>query len=164
MEKRYNFFDFATHTMVVFAISVIILNIFSLIFGNDAESYSAIFVLGNRGISAEIVFQFLALAALITGTRFTFFTYTFFKRMTISLRTICMVTAVIVEIALFSIFFNWFPANSWKPWLCFLICFGVCFVVSFLVMILKEKIENRKLDEALKRLQAMENNEHDLYY
>ena len=67
-----------------------------------------------------------------------------------------MLMIIVIVMAAFVIVFQWFPANMWQPWVMFLICFGISFAVSYLVMIIKEKTENRQMEEALKRLKAGE--------
>ncbi len=157
MEDRKTIFDYLTQMMVVFGFSMLILNIFCLAFGNSAQDFSALFALGNRGVPAEIAFEFFVISALITGIRFLFFTDIWIKKMPVWARTVCMSVSVITVIAVFIVWFGWFPIDMWQPWAMFLICFGVSFAASFFVMVIKERVENRKMEEALKRLKEKEN-------
>lgn len=156
MEKKKTIFDYMTQVMCIFGFTMLTLNIFSLVFGNSAKGFSTIFELGNQGISAKITFQFLCISIFITGIRFLFFTDTFIKKMPIWLRTICMLSMVIIVIIIFIIAFQWFPADMWQPWVMFFICFGICFFSSYLVMVIKEKVENKQLEEALQKLKESE--------
>ncbi len=156
MEKKKTIFDYMIHVMCIFGFTMLTLTVFCLIFGNSAKEFSAIFELGNQGVSAKITFQFLFLAILITGIRFLFFTDTLIKKMAIWLRTICMLSTVIIVIIIFILAFQWFPTDLWQPWIMFFICFAICFLGSYLVMVIKEKAENKQLEDALQRLKKRE--------
>ena len=152
MEEKRTVFDYLAQVLTVFGFAMIVLNIFCLVFGNSAQEFSAMFALGDQGIPAGIVFQFLCVSILMTGVRFLFFTDMLIKKMPIWLRTVCMLTAIVVIIAVFAMTFHWFPVNMWQPWVMFLICFVISFLGSCLVITVKEKVENKKMNEALQRL------------
>lgn len=152
MEERKTFWDYLTQLFAVFGITMIILTVFCLIVGENAEGYSSIFQLGKQGIACSTMLQFLATSALITGIRYIFFTDRLIKRMPVTLRIVCMVSSIIVLIGVFSFLFSWFPVDEWLPWVCFLVCFAICATVSTLVSLAKEKAENKALAEALKRM------------
>ena len=132
------------------------MNIFCFVFGNSAKGFSAMFELGSQGVPTEIAFQFLLISVLIAGVRFLFFTDIFIQKMPIWLRTICMLAAVVIIIVTFIVVFHWFPTDLWQPWMMFFVCFGISFLGSYCVMILREKVENRRMDEALQRLKEGE--------
>ena len=158
MEEKKTIFDYLSQVMIVFGFAMLVLNIFCLVFGNSAKDISALFELGNQGIPVGIMLQFLCISALITGVRFMFFTDVIIKKMPIWLRTICMLTSVVIIISAFIIIFNWFPVNMWQPWAMFFVCFGLSFLGSFLAVIVKEKVENERMEEALRRLKEKEGN------
>lgn len=139
-------------TMIVFGFTMLMLNIFCLIFGESAKGYSALYELGNDGVPVKIALQFLCVSVLSVLFRFIFFTDMIIKTMAIWLRTICLLTAMITTIGCFATAFGWFPANTWQAWAMFLICFGISFLGSFLVMLLKEKLENKRMNEALRKI------------
>lgn len=72
------------------------------------------------------------------------------------MRTVLMFVCIILSIALFAGIFAWFPVNQIKPWIMFFICFFVCAFFSVLVSLLKEKSDNKKMQEALERLKGEE--------
>ena len=162
MEEKKTIFDYLAQVMIIFGFAMLVLNIFCLFFGNAAKDISAIFELGDQGIPVEITFQFLFISALITGLRFVFFTDIIIKKMSIWLRTICMLTIVVIIIAAFIFFFNWFPVNMWQPWAMFFVCFGLSFLGSCLVVIVKEKVENKRMEEALRRLKEKGGTKNEL--
>ncbi|MDE7271254.1 MAG: hypothetical protein K2N81_12375 [Acetatifactor sp.] len=154
MEKKKTIFDYLAHVMIIFGFTMLGMNIFCLAVGNSAKGVSTMFELGSQGIPVKIAFEFLCLSALIVGVQFVFFTDIFIKRMSIWLRTTCMLSAVLIIIIVFVIMFHWFPLNMWQPWVLFFVCFGISFLGSCLVMTIKEKIENRRMEEALQRLKT----------
>lgn len=156
MEEKRTLFDYLAQVLIIFGFATLVLNSFCLIFGDSAKELSAIFRLGRQGIPVEIMFQFLCISALITGARLLFFTDILIKKMSLGLRTTSMLTVVVAVIAVFVLLFHWFPANMWEPWLLFLICFGVSFLGSCFVMTMKERTENRRMEEALRRLKEKE--------
>ena len=97
MEDRKTIFDYLAQVLMIFGFAMLTLNIFCVAFGDAARDISAMFALGNRGVPTEIAFQFLCISALVTAIRFLFFTDTFIKQMSLWLRTVCMLTAVIMK-------------------------------------------------------------------
>lgn len=156
MEEKKTVFNYLSQVLIVFGFAMLTMNIFCLAFGNSAKDLSPMFALGSQGLPIEIVFQFLLLSAMIIGLRFIFFTDIFIKKMPIYLRTILMLTSVIIIMTAFIAAFHWFPINMWQPWVMFFICFIVSFLGSYFVMILKEKTENKRMAEALQRLKETE--------
>lgn len=149
MIKKNTIFDFMINVLVVFAISVISICIFTFLFGKDADGISSIFALGEKGIPLSTIFQFLLMAFIITMLRWIFFTDKLIKTLSLTVRIILMFIMVIIMIAVFAAIFQWFPVNMVKPWIMFFLCFAICATVSVIISSLKEKKENEKLQEAL---------------
>lgn len=156
MEEKKTIFDYLAQVLIVFGFAMLVMNIFCLAFGSSAKGFSSMFQLGNQGVPVETAFQFLGVSALIVAVRILFFTDIVIKRMPIWLRIICMLIMVILITAGFIIVFDWFPVNMWQPWVMFFVCFGISFLASCLVMILRERIENKRMQEALQRLKERE--------
>lgn len=152
MEEKKTIFDYLSQVMIVFGFAMLALTMFCLVFGNAAKDFSSLFALGAQGIPVDVTLQFLGVSALITGLRFIFFTDVIIQKMPIWLRTICMLLFVIIIIAVFIVIFHWFPVNMWQPWAMFFVCFGLSFLGSCFVVIVKEKVENKHMEEALRRL------------
>lgn len=161
MDENKGIFDYLTQVMVVFGFSMLVLNIFCIVFGDSAQGLSSMFAMGSQGLPVEMAFQYLGISALIVGIRFLFFTDRLIKNMTIPLRTVCMLGSVLLITVAFIIRFQWFPADMWQAWAMFLLCFIVCFICSYFMMLLKEKTENRKLNEALSKLKEKEVSESE---
>jgi len=153
MDERKTCFDYLEHTIEIFGITMLILNVFCRLFGKEAAGYSSLFQLGNRGIACSTMLQFFAVSVVITGIRYILFTDRLIKRMSLIGRVVCMLVLVVVVIVVFSYKFLWFPVDEWMPWLMFFLSFAVCFVVSLIYTYLKERAENKLLEEALKKIQ-----------
>lgn len=156
MSENKTVFDYLGQTMILFGFTMAALNIFCILFGDSAVGYSSIFELGSKGITVKTAAQFLGVSALISGMRFIFFSDIIIKKMPIGLRTACMLIGVIIVITVFTAAFEWFPVNERKPWIMFFICFGISFLGSWLIMSAKEKTENKKMAEALRKLKEEE--------
>ena len=152
MKKNNTIFDFVGQIFMIFGFTVICLNIFCILFGEDAREYSSIFQLGGSGLSTGTMFQFLLEAVFIVILREIFFTDRLIKKISIGVRTAGMFLSVIVTIIVLVYLFDWFPVDMWLPWLCFFISFGISAGVSTAVSVLKERTENKKMEEALQRL------------
>ena len=158
MEEKKTILDYLAQVMIVFGFAMLTLNIFCLVFGNSAKDFSTLFSLGDQGIPVQVVLQFLCVSVLITGVRFVFFTDVIIQKMPIWLRTICMLFLIVTIITAFIVIFHWFPVNMWRPWAMFFVCFGLSFLGSCFVVMVKEKVENRRMEEALQRLKEKEGN------
>lgn len=152
MEERKTIFDYLGQIFMIFGITIAILNVLCVLFGEDAKSVSAMFLLGNQGLSVPVMFQFLGVSAVIVTLRFLFFTDVIIKNMSVTARMIWMIVLVLFMISAFIIIFKWFPTDMWQPWVMFFLCFGVCFGISMVLTVAKEKAETRKMEEALERL------------
>lgn len=161
MDEKKNIFYYLEQVMIVFGFAMLVMNIFCLVVGNSAKGFSSMFELGNEGVPVKIAFQFLLVSFLIIGLRIIFFTDMLIKKMSIWLRTICMLVSVVIIIAVFIIVFHWFPVNMWQPWAMFFICFGISFLGSYSIMTIKEKVENRQMEEALQRLKEKEDKQNE---
>lgn len=156
MDKKKNILDYLAQVMIVFGFTMLVMNILCLGYGDSAKDFSSMFELGSQGIPVKTAFQFLCVSLLVIGLRIIFFTDMLIKKMTIWLRTICMLVSVVIVIAVFITMFHWFPVDMWQPWVMFFVCFGISFLGSYFVMVLKEKAENKRMEEALQRLKEKE--------
>lgn len=156
MEERKTIFDYMAQVLIIFGMTICILNVFCLLFGEDAKEYSTMFSLGKEGLSIPVMMQFLLVSVCTVANRFLFFTETVIKKMTVPVRTICMLIVEVALIAVFIVTCGWFPVDMWLPWVMFLICFGICFVISVAVTGIKTRVENQRMKEALERLKNQE--------
>ena len=152
MEKEKTIFDYLGQVMIVFGITTVLLNVLCLLFGEKAKEVSTMFNLGDDGVPISISFQFLLVSASVVALRFLCFTDKVIKNMSKSLRIGVMYAGIILVIISMNLFFGWFPADAWQGWIGFLISFVVCSGVSTFVVVVKENLENRKMQDALERL------------
>lgn len=152
MEKRFTVFGFLSQVFMIYGITTMLLNIFCVLFGNDAEGYSTIFSLASDGVSVATSLQFLIAVTIVTVLRVVFMTDMVIKNMPLAVRIAAMFTSVFAVIIIFVFLFGWFPSHEPLAWIMFIICFVISCTASVIVSTAAERLENRKLDEALKRI------------
>ena len=67
-----------------------------------------------------------------------------------------MVLSEVLVIIVLILIFGWFPADEWLPWVMFFVSFAVCFAISVAVTVFRERLENKRMEEALERLREKE--------
>ncbi len=67
-------------------------------------------------------------------------------------RTTVMLIAVVALIGIFVWLFGWFPVDEPRYWFCFFVCVGISFAASVTASAWKENMDNRRLEEGLRRL------------
>ena len=156
MDNKPTILDYLSQAFMIFGIAVLTLNIFCLLFGDSAREISTIFALGSAGLTVTTSFQFLLAIGITILFRFIFMTDILIKKMPLAARIITMFAAAFLNIMVFVILCGWFPVDNIMAWIMFLISFAISCAVSTAVSLLKEKMENRKLAEALNRLKEEE--------
>lgn len=156
MDKKFSVLNFLAQVFMIYGITTGLLNIFCILFGTSAHGLSTIFSLGDSGVGIATSFQFLLAVTVIVGLRLIFTTDIFIKKMSIAARIIAMFSGAFATIIVFIFLFDWFPADMLIAWILFIVCFVISCVVSTLISVLAEKQENRRLEEALKRIKEDE--------
>ena len=156
MDNKPTILDYLSQVFMIFGIAVLTLNIFCLLFGDSAQEISTIFALGSEGLSVKTMVQFLLAIAITIVLRFVFMTDIIIKKMPLVARVIAIFAAVFLNIVVFVLLCGWFPVDNPMAWIMFLISFAISCAASTAVSLLKEKMENRKLAEALNRLKEEE--------
>lgn len=152
MEKKLSVFDYLSQLFMIFGITIALLNLFCLLFGEDAMGYSTIFQLGSKGLSVVTMLQFLLAIGVIITLRFLFMTDWLIRKMPLTARIILLFACALLTILAFILLCGWFPVNEPMAWLMFFISFTVSCTISTLISCLREKQENKKLAEALQKL------------
>lgn len=152
MKKKDTVFDYLTQIFLIFGVMIVCICCFCVLFGESAKEVSTIFSLGNAGIGVKTLMQFFFLSVMITTLKFILFTDGLIKKIPLVARVIFMFVGVIAMIVGMVIIFGWFPVKMWKAWVSFFVCFVVCAAISAIVSYIKEKQENRKMEEALNDL------------
>lgn len=156
MEERKTIFDYIGQVFMIFGFTMIILVVFCLLFGESARGYSTMFSYGQEGIGVGTMLQFLLASVFTVTLRWLFFTDTLIKNMTVILRSVGMVLSEVLVIIVLILIFEWFPANEWLPWVMFFLSFALCFAVSVTVTVFRERMENKRMEDALERLREKE--------
>lgn len=152
MDKRFTVFEFLAQVFMIYGITTGLLNIFCMLFGNEAVGYSTIFSLATTGVSVATSLQFLLAVTIVIILRVVFMTDMLIKKMPLGARIAAMFVSVFAVIIVFVFLFGWFPATDLLAWLMFIVCFAVSCAVSVIISTAAERQENRRLDEALKRI------------
>lgn len=157
MDREKTFLDYCGIALTQFGFTIAVLNLFCVFVGEMAKEHSAMFRLGGAGLAVPVVFQFLVLSFLITFLRVLFFTDKLIRKMSIVVRGCGMVVCTILLIAVFVVLFQWFPVGEATAWVMFLVCFGLSMGGTMIVLTWKEKLENQKMERALKKIQGETN-------
>lgn len=156
MEKP-TFLKYLSKVFMIYGITVVILSIFTLIFGGDARELSTIFCFGGDALGVKTLMQFLLAAFILVSIETVFMTDTIIKKMKTPMRICLVFVSIFAVVSLFVAVFGWFPTDMALPWIMFIICFGVCSAVSTFISAVSERQENKKLEEALKRYKGEDN-------
>ncbi len=74
MERKETVFDYLEQIFIIFGITIAVLNIFCLMFGEEAKAFSSMFTLGKNGLSVPTMVQFFFVSVIIATLRFILFT------------------------------------------------------------------------------------------
>lgn len=157
MENRPTILKFLQKVFVIYGITTLILNIFTLFFGNDAKEMSTIFSFGGNALGVKTSMEFLLATIILISIENLFMTDAVIKKMKMPVRICLMFVSIFAVVSLFVAIFGWFPTDMALPWILFIICFGICSTVSIFISAVSERQENKKLEEALKRYKGEEN-------
>ena len=148
MDKSKTVFDYISEAFMIFGFTVAVNTLLSACLGDIAKDAGTLYVLGKTGLSVSSLAQFLLLSVLIVLFRILFLTDLVIRKKGIVFRNVAMVSCVLILIVIFVFVFEWFPADMPLAW----VSFAVCFVLSLLVSSYKEKLENKKMAEALEKI------------
>ena len=152
MKIRKFIYNFGEEIVKVFGFTIICMTVFCFLFGEDGKGYSSFFSLGKEGLAVDTILQFLMFSVLIVALRRLFFTDGLIQKMPMVIRKIGIYVSVLVLLVLFVILFQWFPIANIKAWIMCLLCFAGCATFSTIHYVVKEKEENKKMEEALQKL------------
>lgn len=156
MSKRISVFDYFAQVFGIFGFSIAIVAVFCVFFGEDGKALSTMFALGKEGVSIATVAQYFFMAAMIVNLKMLFFTDGLIKNWPIAVRTIAMFASFIGMVAVFAKVFGWFPVDMVEAWIGFFISFFICAIGGYVISSLKERSENKKLQDALDNFQKGE--------
>jgi len=153
MEDRKTIFNYLGEVLIIFAITIISTLVFAKFFGEAAKEISTMYQLGSEGLAGETMIQLLGISAIIIGLKYLLTESRLTAKIALFIRIAMMLAAIAGAVAFFAWLFDWFPINMWKPWISFFVTFIVYFAVSYWAMWVKTGLENKKLEQALKKYQ-----------
>ncbi|MGN0385508.1 MAG: hypothetical protein ACI4EX_06465 [Lachnospiraceae bacterium] len=156
MEENKTIFDYIGQFFATFGIIVTIFIVLGSVIGEKAKNISTLFSLGNKGLRLDTLLQLFVFALILTFAEILFVTDRVIKKMPMAARIICFFVTVTITIVGFVICFAWFPIDDEKSWIGFFVSFTVCTVIGVGISILKEKAENKKMEQALNRFREKE--------
>jgi len=131
-----------TFTPTILAITAMgIFNVTNLFVFNDGLSYTTI-------VQITVLTLILSVFVLLLFSENFTFKLRFFWRFCLLLLAVFFTTAV------FIIVFNWFPINDLSSWLTFLLFSAICFIVVILWVLIKKRLESKKINSLLKNYKA----------
>ena len=151
MEDNKTLFDYISRVFAVFGVVILIHILIGSLVGQDAGEVSTLFSLGSEGLAMSTILQLFALSVIVIVLQSLLLTDKFIKNMSIVVRIILMFVSVTCAIVAFVLAFKWFPVNDVKAWIGFFVSFAVCSLAGVIFTRLKEKAENKKMDEALEK-------------
>lgn len=152
MEENKTIYSYAGQVFTTFGVIVTIFIILGMVVGEEAGMTSTLFEENFHGYSFATLLQLLLLAFFITLGRIVFLTDRLIKSMSLIARSICFVTSVIVVVISFVCLFGWFPLSNVRSWIGFFGLFTLCTAIGIIVSSMKEKAENKKMEQALEKI------------
>lgn len=159
MEENKTIFNYISQVFATYGIIIAIFIILGCIVGEESVGYSSLFEYGNQGFSTATLIQLFAVSVVVSIGQILFLTDKWIKNLSIIIRSALFFVAIIIVIAFFVIAFEWFPVDDPKSWFGFLLSFSVCSLIGVVVGILREKMENEKMDQALDRYRKRRNSD-----
>ncbi len=154
MEEKKTVFNYISQLFATYGVIVVIFIVFSLVIGNGADKYSALFSYKDAALGIPTLLQLLLLALFITLSQVLFLTDRMIKGMSMVLRYIFFFISIMLVMIIMTVIFKWFPVDDPKAWCGFFISFIISMVISALLTRLAEKSENRKMQEALDKFKS----------
>lgn len=151
MEDKKGLFYYIGRLFETYGILVLIFMAVNLFVGEGASEYSTLFKYGKQGLSAATLGELLLLAFLITVAYFIFMSDSIIKNMRVPLRTTLYLIAVTIFIIIMIFAFGWFPVDLPMAWIGFAVSYMLSLIVSVVITFAKERMENNRMQEALKR-------------
>ena len=156
MEDNKTIFSYIGELFSTYGIIMLMFVILNLILGDIAKGYTSFFEFGSGSFSTNTMLQLFLLSVIICIARNLFLTDKWIKSMPIVARNLAFFITVTVTIIIFVFLFAWFPADDITAWIGFIVSFAVCSTIGVLTSKLKERAENKKMDQALEKFKNEE--------
>lgn len=144
--------DAGEEIIKVFGFSIICMTMICIMFGEDGKEISSFFSFGKEGLAIETILQFFLFSIGIVVLCRLFFTDGLIRKMPMIIRRVGIFIAVFILLIIFSLLFRWFPMDNIIAWIMCILMFVICATLSTIHYVVKEKEENKKMEEALQKL------------
>lgn len=152
MEEKKTIYHFLGQLFFMYGIIVLIFVFLSYTVNEQAVQSSPLFALGKEGLTMDTLVQLFGFCVCLLLLRILFLTDVVIKNLQIAIRSLCFVVATVLVIILFVYLFSWFSMNDRNAWIGFFVSYTICTSVGILISLLKEKAENKKMEQGLKRI------------
>ena len=152
MEEKKTIYHYLGQLFFMYGIIVLIFVFLSCTVNEQAVQSSPLFALGKEGLTMDTLVQLFGFCVCLLLLRILFLTDVVIKNLQIAIRSLCFVVATVLIIILFVYSFSWFSMNDTNAWIGFFVSYTVCTSVGILISLLKEKAENKKMEQGLKRI------------
>lgn len=125
-------------------------------FAPDAKEVSSLFALGN-GLSFSSILQIAGIALIFAVFSMLLISERFFPALRFIYRILLFFVAALIAVSVFSVIFQWFPADDKIAWLAFFLSFASCYAASTILTLLGLKHEKKKYGKLLADYKARQN-------
>ena len=165
MEEQKGFAQiFMQITIITFAYAIIVISITGWFFGEEAQERSALFALGNAGLSFQSIMQIFILTVIIGLISAMLISDIIFKKTMLLWRYIFIWFSCLVASGIFAVVFRWLPLDLMEGWIIFIIFHTVFFFVGAFGLALKAKLEEKRYNKLLSEYRirhGLEEERHD---
>ena len=148
-EKKSMSKEFIRLMLITFACTVLTMSAIGWMFGGTAQGSSAVFSLGDEGLSFQTIFQILLFSIVNSGMALLVNTATIAKKLMLLWQMIITMISCLVVSGIMVTVFGWIPFDSWTGWLWFVGSFIGIFVIAATSVILKMKWEDKRYNNLL---------------
>lgn len=136
---------------LTFGIVILVLLVVTVAIGNYAKEMSSLFEFGSSAIAVSTILQILILCAGSNILKHIFYTDFMIKHLTRWSRILILFTTIFILLIFVILRFGWILENNPSGWIYAFFAFVLSFTGSVVSIMLKEKSENKKMNDALKQ-------------
>jgi len=141
--------EFIRLVTITFTCVILAKSVAGWFLGGEAEGVSALFDLGDTGLSYPIIFQIFIFAAINSLISILITSSAFFKKIMMLWNMIATMFACLLASSVLVIAFNWIPRDSVSSWFWFIGSFLTIFVVVSVFIVVKIKLEDSRYNDLL---------------
>ena len=146
-EKQSVLKEFLQLVAATFTCATLAMSIAGWFIGDAAEGTTAVFSLGNVGLSYQTIFQLFILAVINGGI--SLFISMIFKNRMLLWQLIVTMFACLVACGILAVIFRWIPLGSWEAWLWFAASFVGMFIIIAAAMVIRTTLADKKYEKLL---------------